>query len=111
MADEGRREGEGQVGGQLLDVQREEPETAPAGSPVKEKTMENFGFAGLAKTIWQRVFVSYKSTLLGLALVGADAAVSYLTSVQLPTWLHAVVGVAASVLALYKSQAQVLKPA
>lgn len=70
--------------------------------------MENFGWSGLFKTIWQRVFVSYKTTLLGLALVGADAAVTYLGSVQLPTWLHAVVGVAASLLALYKSQKQVV---
>lgn len=72
--------------------------------------MENFGFSGLLKTLWQRVFVSYKTTLIGLALVGADAVVSYLGSVSLPTWLHAVVGIAASVLALYKSQNQ-LAPA
>jgi hypothetical protein len=69
--------------------------------------MENFGFAGLAKTLWQRVVVSYKTTLLGLALVAADAALTYLGNVNLPSWAHAVVGLAASVLALYKSKAQV----
>lgn len=69
--------------------------------------MENFGWSGLFKTLWQRVFVSYKTTFLGLALVGADALVTYLGAVSLPTWLHAVVGVAASILALYKSKAQV----
>ena len=66
--------------------------------------MENFGMKGLLVTLWQRVFVSYKTTFYGLALVGADAGVTYLLGMSLPTWAHYLVGVAASALVLVKER-------
>jgi hypothetical protein len=33
--------------------------------------MENTGFKGLGLTLWQRVVLSYKSTLLGLLVLAA----------------------------------------
>jgi hypothetical protein len=66
--------------------------------------MERFGFAGL----WQHV----GSTVIAALFPIADAVVSYLNAVTLPSWAHALVGVAAAVLAFYKGKAlPALKPA
>lgn len=53
-------------------------------------------------SLWTRVVVAYRSTLLGMALVAADVIVTQLQVATLPTWAHALVGIAASVLALYR---------
>jgi ABC-type transport system involved in cytochrome c biogenesis permease subunit len=37
----------------------------------------NFGFKGLLVTLYQRVILSYKTTLIGIALAGAGAALDY----------------------------------
>lgn len=60
--------------------------------------MENFAFSGL----WKH---GGSSILSGLLLIG-DAVVSYLQVVQLPTWAHALVGIAALGLAFYKGKVQ-----
>ena len=39
--------------------------------------MENTGFKGLGITLWQRVFLSYKSTLIGIAVVAAGQVIDY----------------------------------
>lgn len=59
-------------------------------------------FAKLLSSLYTSVFVAYKSTILGLALVGADAIISTLQAATLPTWAHTVVGIVASLLVLYK---------
>lgn len=43
--------------------------------------MENTGFKGLLVTLWQRVFLSYKSTLVGIGCVAAGYVVQYLVDV------------------------------
>ena len=58
----------------------------------------------ILSALWERVVVAYKSTLLGLALVAADAIVSSLQVAEIPQWAHVVVGVVASILALYKGK-------
>lgn len=73
--------------------------------------MENFGLKGLGATLWQRVVLSYKTTLIALLIIAADAAVSYLNTVQLPTWAHSLVGVAASILLLVKERNTKVLPA
>jgi hypothetical protein len=61
--------------------------------------------------LYTRVVLAYRSTLIGLALVAADVVVSSLQTAPLPQWVHIVVGVAASILALYKGkQAPALSP-
>jgi hypothetical protein len=61
-------------------------------------------FKSLLVALWDRVFVAYKSTLIGLALVAADVVISSLQSAAIPQWAHAVVGIVASLLALYKGK-------
>lgn len=69
--------------------------------------MEKFGFSGLWKSIG--------TSVIALALGVGDAVISYLNVVALPTWAHALVGVAAAILAFYKGQpkpvAQLVPPA
>jgi len=62
----------------------------------------------IGSALWQRVFVAYKTTLFGLALVAADVVISTLQAEALPQWVHVVVGIVAAVLALYKGS--VAKP-
>jgi hypothetical protein len=69
--------------------------------------MENFGFSGLAKTLYQRVILSYRTTLIGLAFVAGDALLSYLTSVNLPSAVHYGVGILAAGFALVKEQSAI----
>ena len=42
--------------------------------------MENTGFKGLLVTLYQRVVVSYKTTLLGLAFVAASTFVDFFSA-------------------------------
>lgn len=55
-----------------------------------------FGFSGL----WQHI----GSTVIAALLPIADSVLSYLNVIALPTWAHALVGVAAAVLAFYKGK-------
>ena len=64
--------------------------------------MENYGFKGLLVTLWQRVILSYKSTLVGIGIALADATIQYLTAAPIPTWAHTLVGLAAAALVLVK---------
>lgn len=66
--------------------------------------MENFGFKGLLVTLYQRVILSYKTTLIGLGFVSIDATLSYLQAVNFPSWAHYVVGVVSGMFALLKEQ-------
>lgn len=54
--------------------------------------------------LWTRVVKAYASTLIGVALVAADVIVTNLQSATLPSWAHAVVGIVAAILALYKGK-------
>ena len=67
----------------------------------------------LGVALWERVAVAHKSTFLGIVLVAADVLVTQLQVAALPQWAHALVGVAATVLALYRGKAAPieLKPA
>ncbi|MFZ2196864.1 MAG: hypothetical protein WAV13_03960 [Thermodesulfovibrionales bacterium] len=58
--------------------------------------MEKFGFAGLWKHIG--------TTVLAALLPVADAVLTYLNVVALPTWAHALVGVASAILLFYKGK-------
>lgn len=58
--------------------------------------MEKFGFAGL----WSHIGTTVVAALLPVA----DALLTYLNVIALPTWAHAVLGVAAAVLAFYKGK-------
>lgn len=69
--------------------------------------MENFGFKGLLVTLYQRVILSYKTTLIGLGFVSVDATLSYLQAVNFPNWAHYVVGVVSGMFALIKEQSGV----
>jgi hypothetical protein len=60
--------------------------------------MEKFGFAGLWKHIG--------TTVIAALLPVADGLLSYLNVIALPTWAHALIGVAAAVLAFYKGKVQ-----
>jgi hypothetical protein len=60
----------------------------------------------ILSSLYSRVFVAYKTTFLGLGLVAADVLVTTLQAATLPTWAHTVVGIAASLLALYKGHAK-----
>jgi hypothetical protein len=64
----------------------------------------------IAGSLYDRVFVAYKSTLIGLGLVAADVVVSNLQTAALPQWAHALVGVVAAVLTLYKGKASAPQP-
>lgn len=41
--------------------------------------MENTGFKGLLLTLWQRVVVSYKTTLIGIAVAAVPYVLAYFT--------------------------------
>ena len=72
-------------------------ETTAVTAPV-----QNTGWNGLWTTLYQRVILSYKSTLLGMAVLAASIVTDQL--VQSPNKAIAVVGsVIAALLALYKS--------
>lgn len=69
--------------------------------------MENFGFKGLLVTLYQRVFLSYKTTFYGIGFIAIDVLISYLMAAPLPSWIHYAVGLAATVFALIKEQARI----
>jgi hypothetical protein len=58
--------------------------------------MEKFGLSGL----WSHV----GSTLVAALFPVADALLGYLNVIALPTWAHALVGVAALLLATYRGK-------
>ena len=60
--------------------------------------LEKFGWSGL----WKHAGTSY----IAAALIVADATLSYLSVIQLPSWAHALVAVAVIVLGAYKGQAK-----
>lgn len=60
--------------------------------------MEKFGFSGL----WKHV----GTTVIAALFPVVDAVLSYLNVIALPTWAHALVGVAAAVLAFYRGKAK-----
>ena len=65
--------------------------------------MENTGFKGLLVTLWQRVILSYKTTLLGIAVAGVGLVVE--NFVHSPNKAVATIaGVAGLVLALIKEK-------
>ncbi len=65
--------------------------------------MENTGLKGLFVTLYQRVILSYKTTLLGLGVVAAGVIVENL--VHSPNKMIATIaGVAGAVLALVKDK-------
>lgn len=71
--------------------------------------MENTGFKGILTTIWQRVILSYKSTLIGIGVqilcILADELV------KSPNRVITIIGsVILGVLALYKSPTLAPKP-
>jgi hypothetical protein len=66
--------------------------------------MENFGFSGLARTLYQRVLLSYRTTFIGIAIAAGDATLEYLKVVELPQWAHLLVGLLASAFLLVKEQ-------
>lgn len=63
-------------------------------------------FKSILISLWDRVFVAYKSTLIGVALVAATVVIDSLQAAPLPSWAKAIVGVVAAILALYKGKAQ-----
>lgn len=69
--------------------------------------MENFGFKGLLVTLYQRVFLSYRTTFAGLGFIAIDVLISYLLAAPLPSWVHYAVGLAATVFALIKEQSRI----
>lgn len=72
--------------------------------------MENTGLKGLAVTLWQRVVLSYKTTLLGIAVVGVGAVIDNL--VASPNHTVAIVGgVLGSIFALVKEKLPAPPPA
>ncbi len=65
--------------------------------------MENVGFKGLLKTLWQRVVLSYKSTLIGIGVAVALVVAENL--LHSPNKILSTIGlVVGSVLALYKER-------
>ncbi len=59
-------------------------------------------FRALARDLYQRVIVAYRSTLIGLALIVADVVLEWLNAVSLPPWAHYIVGLVAAGLAYYR---------
>ncbi len=59
----------------------------------------------IGSDLFQRVIVSKKSTLVGLAIVAADVIIQNLVASSNPT-IHTIAGIAASLLVLYKGSAQ-----
>jgi hypothetical protein len=66
-------------------------------------TMENTGFKGLLVTLYQRVILSYRSTLIGILVACAPFVIDYVTAQSNPV-LHAIGLVLGSVFALVKEQ-------
>ena len=63
---------------------------------------ENTGFKGIWVTLYQRVILSYKSTLIGIGIAAASVFVDAM--VASPNKIVSIIGgVVAAVLALYKS--------
>jgi hypothetical protein len=60
--------------------------------------------SALGSALYERVFKAYKTTLLAMALTAADVLVTQLDLAAIPQWAHAVVGVVAAVLALYRGK-------
>ena len=65
--------------------------------------MENTGFKGLGVTLWQRVILSYKSTLVGIAVVAAGQVIDYYANSPNKI-VSTVCAVAGGLLALLKSK-------
>lgn len=63
----------------------------------------------IGSELYTRVFKAYISTFIGLAVLAADVVIQTLSGSNV-TWVHAVAGVAAALLALYKPAAKVLEP-
>ena len=78
--------------------------------PVEPASKGEVMLKSLGSALFHRVVLAYKSTLLGLALVAADVVISQLQVATLPNWAHVVVGLAASVLALYRGKAVTQAP-
>ena len=55
----------------------------------------------VGKALYERVWVAKKSTFLGLGFLVAEVVVQTLAGTEI-VWLHAVAGLAATLLALYK---------
>lgn len=71
--------------------------------------MENFGFKGLLQTLWQRVIVSYKSTLIGLGVAAIGTLIDYF--VQSPNKVVAgIFAVIGSVFILVKEKYRIPTP-
>lgn len=70
-----------------------------------------FGWKELLSTLYHRVILSYRSTLVGIAIALCDAALSYSQSVQLPSWAHTLVGILAAAFVLLKEKAGSRSPA
>jgi hypothetical protein len=66
--------------------------------------MENFGFKGLLATIYQRVILSYRTTLIAMAIAGADVLIQHFSGAEFPSWVHTTAAVFAAMLALVKEQ-------
>jgi hypothetical protein len=72
--------------------------------------MENTGFRGLLVTLWQRVILSYKTTLLGLVILAAGYGIDALA--HSPNKIASTIGaVLATVFALVKEKLPAPPPA
>ena len=67
----------------------------------------------IGSALYERVVKAYKSTLIGIGLEAAVVVIDVVNAADVPNWVHAVVGVVAAILALYrgKQAAPALKPA
>lgn len=72
--------------------------------------MENTGFKGLLRTLYQRVILSYKTTLIGLGIAAADVVIEYTQAADLPTWAHTLIGLVAAAFVLVKAKHPTLPP-
>lgn len=63
-------------------------------------------FKMLGTALWTRVILSYRTTLLGLALAAVDVIIAQLDAAPIPPWAHALVGLCAMALALYRGKAK-----
>jgi hypothetical protein len=83
--------------------------TVPATPAAPASAVENTGFKGLLVTLFQRVVLSYKSTLIGIGVAGVGAVVDYYANSpnKMVTMICGIVGGA---LALIKEQGIVKVP-
>ena len=58
----------------------------------------------IGSDLYQRIFVAYKSTFLGLLIIAGDVIFAHLQTAPLPPTAHYAVGVLASLFILYKGQ-------